>query len=200
MNTGMPWRGAGFALALLLIGCSQSQPSASVQQPSLPLSEHRTKLPKLRPSPRMYAKGLTLQQGRPAEKIGPAVAVFEAQVVGNVDPLWDYAYLLDDSRVAKALNRDLYSDSSSESELIGLGGTQALVLLHRLRGLSASISAVSRAGIPLAPLSLPTDAHDLCDQIALKEMSVGAVLEATPGFSRDYVAWVSEIEQIANKI
>jgi hypothetical protein len=148
----------------------------------------------------MYAKGLTLQQGRYAEKIGVAVALFEAQVVGDDDPLWDYADILDDSRLAEALNRDIYSDYASESELIGLGGYRASVLLHRLRGLSASISAVSKAGIPLAPLSFPMDGHDLCDQIALKEMSVGAVLSATPGISRDYVAWVREIEQIASKI
>jgi hypothetical protein len=180
--------GPRVALVLLvaLAGCDTSGPTPTAEKPLAELSKAPAALVAVPPAPPMYATGMTLQQGRKAQKVGVPLAMVEGQLVGEGDdPLWNYSDLFDNPHLANAIGAAVRSDENAE--ITRIGGEKALVFVERLELLNASLSDLTNAGIIAPPIRSVYSGHEFRSQIRSRERGICAALTAYPEISRAYV-------------
>jgi len=82
----IPWPMRGLALLVALGGCDTGGPKTpTAEKPLAESSKAPAASVAVPPAPPIYARGMTLQQGREAQKIGVPLAIVEGQLVGDGD-------------------------------------------------------------------------------------------------------------------
>jgi hypothetical protein len=191
-----PW--VALVLLAALAGCDTSGPTPTAEKPLAESNKAPAASVAVPPAPPIYATGMTLQQGREAQKIGVQLAMIEGQLVGDgdEDPLWNYSDLFDDPQMANAI--DLALLSKNNAKVMQLGGQRAVGFVERLEALNAFFSDLPAAGIPKSPIRYVSSGQEFRYQIALEERRIGWFLRAYPEISRAYIKWLFKVADIAD--